>query len=313
MTGFQRLSLTTCVVVFGLIILGGVVRATDSGLGCSDWPHCNGSFIPEFKTKVLIEYSHRTVATIAGFLVLAVAIGAWRSYRKVPTIVIPAFASLGLLIIQAGLGGVTVLSELPPGVVTVHLGTALVLLTMLIITTTAAFAHQRPLTAPRVTVNLSRFALLAWANVFAIMLVGAYMAGSDYGLACNGWPLCNGDVIPSSGATSIEINFMHRFLALTLGIFVVLLATTAWRRRAIAPLIANLAVAALVVYGAQVLIGAANIWTTLSNGASTAHLAVGTLLWVTLGVMNIRIHRLHELLRPRPAEAPDRGMPGLVR
>ena len=313
MTGFQRLALATCVVVFGLIILGGVVRSTDSGLGCEDWPRCNGSFIPEWEAEVLIEYSHRTTATVAGFMVLALAVWAWRSYRKTPTVFLPAVASFALLIFQAGLGGVTVLNELPPEIVTVHLATALVLLTLLMITTLAAFALDRPLAVPRVSGNLRSLALLASANLLALMLVGAYIAGSDYGLACNGWPLCNGDVLPDSGATSIQVNFAHRFLALTLGLFVVALATTAWRQRARSPLVAHLAVVAAGIYAAQVIVGASNIWTELSAAASTLHLAVGTLLWVTLALMNIRINRLHELLRPARVEARDAGLAGATR
>jgi heme A synthase len=109
------------------------------------------------------------------------------------------------------------------------------------------------------------------------------------------------------------MNFAHRFLALSLGILVLLLATAAWRRRDTAPLIGKLAGAAVAIYAVQVIIGASNVWTELADWASTLHLAVGTLLWVTIGVMNIRIHRLHELLRPRSVKPADAGLAGVTR
>jgi cytochrome c oxidase assembly protein subunit 15 len=123
MTGFQKLCLVTCAVIFGLIVLGGTVRATDSGLGCGDdWPRCQGSFIPRLEAELLIEYSHRLVASIAGFLVLAIAVWSWRSYRHVPAIFYPAMLAFGLLLFQAGLGAAAVRNELSPEIIAVHLG-----------------------------------------------------------------------------------------------------------------------------------------------------------------------------------------------
>ena len=52
-----------------------------------------------------------------------------------------------------------------------------------------------------------------------LMLIGAFLAGSDYGLACNGWPLCNGEVVPDVGATSVLVHYVHRVLALLLGMW----------------------------------------------------------------------------------------------
>src|SRR3990172_12631505 len=120
MTLFQRFCLATCAVIFALIVLGGVARATDSGLGCPDWPRCHGSFIPKWEKHTLIEYSHRLTASVAGVMVFAVAIWAWKSYRHARSIFYPAAATVLLLLVQGGLGGLTVIRELPPEIVTVH-------------------------------------------------------------------------------------------------------------------------------------------------------------------------------------------------
>jgi heme A synthase len=307
MTGFQRLCLLTCAVVFGLIVLGGVVRATDSGLGCGDdWPRCEGSFIPRLETELLIEYSHRLTASVAGFLVLGVLLWAWRSYRSVPAILYPAGAAFVLVLFQGGLGAAAVRNELDPVIVAVHLGLALTILSVLVLLTTTAFAIERAPSEPRAPRNLASLATLALGGTLALMLAGSYVSGAGYGLACNGWPLCNGDVVPSTDASSVQTVFLHRVLATIAGVILVALAWSAWRLRDEMPVVSALAAASVGLFAVQVLLGAANVWTRLADEVSAAHLALGTLLWLTLAVLNIRVHRLYELL-PRTAHGRARA------
>jgi heme A synthase len=303
MTGFQRLLVVTCLVVFGLIVLGGVVRATGSGLGCPDWPRCHGSLVPRWEKEVLIEYSHRLVASVAGVLVLATAAWAAHSYRRAPAVLLPAVAAFVVLLVQAGLGGVTVLKELPPEIVTVHLAMALTLLALLLLTLLASLSLQRPAAPLGASRNFARLALLAAATAFGLMLVGAFVAGSGYGLACSGWPLCNGEVVPSTEAASVQTNFLHRFLALTLGIMLATLAYLGWRERRKAPIAAAFAGAALVVYLGQGLVGASNVWTRLDTAASAGHLAVATLLWTVLALLNLRLYGVVEMFGRRRPQA----------
>ena len=134
-SGFKTILLITLCLLFGLITLGGIVRVTDSGLGCPDWPLCYGQFIPPLQDvtyageiievhKIWIEWSHRTLAAITGFPILLVTILAWWKYRKFSLITVPATIALILLIFQVVLGAITVLRELPPEIVTTHLSTA---------------------------------------------------------------------------------------------------------------------------------------------------------------------------------------------
>ena len=304
-TGFQRLCIVTCVVIFGLIVLGGIVRATDSGLGCPDWPTCHGSVIPRWEKHTLIEYSHRLTASIAGFLVLGGAVWAWRSYRRVPAILYPSLLVLGLIIVQAGLGGAAVLNDLPPEIVAVHLGMALTILTLLALITMTSFAIHRGVERPVVPLPLRRVALVAAAGTLCLALVGSYVSGAGYGLACSGWPLCNNEVVPSADSASVQVHFLHRFLALVVGLALVTLVWQALRERHRAPFIAALAVGAFAVYCVQAMIGAANVWTDLADEVTAAHLAFATLLWLTLAVLNIEAHRIYEWL-PRTSGHPRR-------
>ena len=73
-TWLQGLSTATAASVFILVIIGGVVRVTESGLGCPDWPLCYGQLLPPLEYTAIIEYTHRFVASvIVGPLILATA------------------------------------------------------------------------------------------------------------------------------------------------------------------------------------------------------------------------------------------------
>jgi heme A synthase len=296
LTGFQRLCIITCVVVFGLIVVGGVVRSTDSGEGCPDWPLCHGRLIPENNKHTLIEYSHRATASVTGILVLAITVWAWRAYRNVPRILYPAVLALVLVVFQAGLGGAAVASDLAAEIVMVHLGTALCILALLVLIAITSIDLERPLVRPRLSANTGRLALLASAATLVLMLIGAYVAVADYALACSGWPLCNGEVVPSAHVASVQVIFGHRVVALVLGLVIVGLVWQVWRQRHEAPLAFALVLTAGAVYVAQVFIGAANIWTDVADEVSATHLAFGTLLWLVLAILNIRLFALHEWL-----------------
>jgi heme A synthase len=311
MTGFQRLCIATYCVIFGLIILGGVVRATDSGLGCPDWPLCHGNVIPKAQKATIIEYSHRSTASVAGFMVAGIVIIALKNHRKNPAILYPSLLAGVLLIIQAGLGGAAVLSELPPEIIMVHLGMALTILTLLMIVTLTSLSMSRPFRPVFVSSRLARVALIASAGTLVLMLVGSYVSGAEYGLACNGWPLCNGDFVPSSGGASVEVHFAHRVLAGLVGLTIVSLIALAWRERKTAPLIFNLALAAGAIFVLQALVGAVNIWTQLADEVTASHLALATTLWVTLALLNIRAWRLHERLPRTLSESPRTDLAGV--
>src|SRR5688500_10216439 len=62
-----------------IILTGAAVRLTGSGLGCPDWPRCNGeSFVPALETHTLIEFGNRLVTGVVGLPCVAVAIMAFR-------------------------------------------------------------------------------------------------------------------------------------------------------------------------------------------------------------------------------------------
>src|SRR3981081_437921 len=110
---YRALVYLTLSLAFLVVVWGGVVRVSGSGLGCPDWPLCHGQFLPGLDTATRIEWFHRFIA-IAGGLSLAalglITISKYRSQRRVLAFVVAAGT---LYILQAVLGGIVGLLELP--------------------------------------------------------------------------------------------------------------------------------------------------------------------------------------------------------
>ena len=290
MTWFQRLLLLTIGLTFVLVVIGGTVRATDSGLGCPDWPTCHGQIIPPAEKHTLIEFSHRTAASIVGFVFLGVTFFAFKTERRAnPRVFWLAFAAGLLLVAQIILGGITVKKELPTEIVALHLATAMTFMAALIITVTVSIAGSRGVSVLRLASDstFARLAMLTAATAFVTLVLGSYISGTDASLACSGWPLCNGSLVPG-GNSDVGLHFMHRLIAGVLGL---LMLATIWaaveERRG--RLLVGASVGAGVLYITQALIGAANIWTELAAGVVVAHLSMAALLWcvmVTLSALS---------------------------
>src|SRR5947207_6393321 len=114
MKAFRALTVATAIVTYALVVLGGVVRVSGSGLGCPDWPLCHGRLLPPLDVHAIIEYSHRTTASLTSALVVLTAVIAWLAWRRRRDILLPATLAFLLLIVQVALGAITVRLELPP-------------------------------------------------------------------------------------------------------------------------------------------------------------------------------------------------------
>jgi cytochrome c oxidase assembly protein subunit 15 len=243
----------------------------------------------------IIEYTHRLVASVAGVLVLGVVVMAWRRFRRVPAITYPATLALVMILVQAWLGKVTVERELPAGITAVHLTMALTLLSILVLVTMTSLSLVKTPGREAASAGFGRLAAAAALTTLLLMAVGSYVSGAGYGLACSGWPLCNNELVPSADSISVQMHFLHRFLALLLGLIVIALLWSGLRQKD-APQARGFAVSAAILFAIQALVGAANVWTELATWAGAVHLALGTLLFLLLVVLNVRVHRLDELL-----------------
>ena len=293
-SGFRWLILTTILTTYSLIVLGGVVRATGSGDACPDWPRCNGELIPAFETSVMIEFSHRLVASLVGFLVLALVIVAWRTMRNNQIVVWGSALALAMVIGQAILGGLTVINDLPANMVMAHLALASAILALLVVLAFVTWLEERPASTRReAAASFRNLALVAAIATFFLMLTGSYVAGSGAGLAFRDWPLFDGQLLPDGGRLAV-IHATHRFVAAAIGLLIGYVALRAWQTQRHEPTVLISALFAFGLVLLQALVGAINIWTLLQPAAMASHLALAVALWTTLIAVTLFAQRAAE-------------------
>src|SRR2546423_2588980 len=292
---YRALVYASLVASFLVVVWGGVVRVTGSGLGCPDWPLCHGQFLPSLDAATRIEWTHRFLAIGGGVGVAAVVLWAFIVYRADRRILALAIIAAVLYPLQAVLGAITVVLELPPEWVTVHLANAELLLATL---TVLAVVVRWPSTVRVPNGGWTWLAVAAAVGTFVLLVSGAYVRGADATAACPGWPLCGAVLLPplgvdtshaslvprvdfpSTGAPAIAM--LHRYIAAIVGLMVIGASIEAWRHRRDAPGLGPLAIATAVIFVAQVAIGAANPLTGFSPWALGAHPAVASLLWCSV-------------------------------
>jgi cytochrome c oxidase assembly protein subunit 15 len=279
----RQLAAAATATTFVLIAVGALVRATGSGLGCTGWPKCSAHrWLPPLEYHALVEYAHRMTAFVDVVLVALLAFFAWRRYRSERRVFRPAIAAAVLVVFQAVLGGIVVKGDLHALLVTAHFMTAMVLAGTLVVATVAAFSIGLTASPIRSMDGLARLAWLTATGLFALLGVGAYVRGEGAGLAFGDWPLMGGRLIPRLSHLAAALHFAHRALALVVFVLAVALVLAAWRARSHRPAVARLAMLAVGLFAAQILVGAANVWSRLAPAAITAHVAVAGLLWGTV-------------------------------
>lgn len=291
MTLVRRLAILSILATLLQIAVGGFVRATGSGLGCGDdWPQCSGRLVPSLADRAMvIEFSHRLVATVVVALVGTLAVVALLRRREHPRLAWPSIAAFLLVMAQAVAGMIVVSLHLEAESVIFHLGLALALLALLIYVGALCFAAEDVVAAPA-DETASRLGRTAAAAVFVLLLVGSYVSGTGAGLVFPDWPLMNGRVIPNLEIELQAIHFLHRALALVVGAILVWCTVRILRRSETSSLVRKLAHTAVGLFLVEVVIGAANVWTDLNVAAVTLHLTIGALIWGSLVTLTVVTH-----------------------
>jgi len=316
MTRLQKLSIATTASTLLLIAVGGLVRATDSGLGCPGWPTCFGRWIPPFEYHAIIEYSHRLLASIVVVLIALQTYVAWKDYRRVKQITRPTTLAAVLVLVQAGLGGVVVEGGLEATLVTLHFATAMALLGVLSHITASSFCTVKlPMKGPSIAgsdPSFARLTVITAAGTGLLLVVGAYVRAESAGLSFRDWPLMDGRLVPTLGGAATWM-FVHRVLAALVLVLVIWLAIRARTMVSRSKDLVILSTVALSLYGAQILVGAANVWSELSAAAVTAHVALSAMIWGILVAIATVSRRFAAHTKAVETDARSNGKRGTLR
>jgi len=280
MNRFRNLALATAATTIVLFSVGGLVRGTGSGLGCSTWPECEpGRLFPTGTIHSLIEFSHRLLAFAVIVLVGATAVAAWRRYRSDRAVLWSAIVAVPLVLGQAVVGAIVVKTELDPWWVTTHFAVALALVADVVFLAAVATIPKARTDAPRS--GFGRLALVTTVVTAALLLVGTYVRASGSQLVFTDWPLMDGRLVPALGGAATAM-FLHRVLAAASFLLAMWLAIRARTLPGRPPDLVALSTTAAVLFVAQVMVGAANVWTRLRPWAVVLHVALSVLIWATL-------------------------------
>ena len=304
------LTIITSAGMFIVLLAGALVTKTNSGRGCGDdWPLCNGKFIPAYTLESMLEYSHRAVSGIVGILVLITAIVIYRAYGRRSEPFVHAMGALLFTIIQAILGAMAVKWEQSSAVMALHFGFSLLafsftLLLVLSVSAKRSIAAYTTDELPNASFTKKLWAITAYSYI--VVYIGAFVRHTESSSGCTGWPLCNGEVIPSQLEGPVAIAFFHRIAALILFVLIVWIGFHAWRKYGRLTALARPAVAAAVLVCVQVLSGA---WIAVVLGqdqvyifASLLHTTVISALFAVLCYLSIRSWQLQREARLRDAK-----------
>lgn len=282
---WSRLAGSAAVATWFLIVFGGFVRISESGMGCGDdWPLCNGQIVPDMSFATFIEFGHRVVAAIVALLVAVVAVTAWKwadagdpLWTRLKRM---AGLAVILVVVQIMLGAITVWLELPPTSVILHLGTAMLLLALLMAASLNAGAVERGrlVRAPDRTSGTA-----FWTAVFGfvVVLAGGLVANLDAGPACQGFPLCNGLLWPGDNPL-MHVHWGHRLVAYALVVWCLFLPRMVRRSRPGDRGAARAAWIATVLAVAQLVIAAGMVSMSLPDWMRVTHAALAAALFAAL-------------------------------
>ncbi|OZU90194.1 hypothetical protein CIL03_03360 [Virgibacillus indicus] len=277
----ERLAFATVILTYFLIVFGGYVASSESGMGCGpEWPLCNGEVIPELSGDTLIEFGHRVIGAVLFILTIILFAKVRKENNQLANKV--ANWMLSLLTLQLIMGAIVVFYHLPSSIITLHLLIAMIFLAMLIWfwrykDPSASFKHNHG-------IALKKHLNILITLLFITIGIGAFIKHQHYGLAC-GWLDCGNTMLP--GSLPELLQFIHRLLALISSLYILFIAYKAFSINYIA-LKSRMILALLVVF-TQLIIGIMTIVSFISLSFAVLHLAAAALLFAILAEARITI------------------------
>jgi cytochrome c oxidase assembly protein subunit 15 len=269
-----------------LIVAGGMVTSTGSGLAVPDWPNTYGRFMFSFPLEhmvggILYEHGHRLIASAVGFLTIILAVWIWRvdDRRWMRRL---GWIALAAVIAQGVLGGITVLYFLPAPVSVAHAGLAEIFFCLTVAIAIFTSERWREPETPSVDDRmLRRLTIATTALVYIQILLGATMRHTGAGLAIPDFPLAFGRLVPHVWNVGVAVHYAHRVGAVIVTLAVIALAGHVFYHHRGRRALTRPAALLVALVASQVTLGAYVVLTGRNEIVNTAHVANGALVLVT--------------------------------
>ncbi|RPH58859.1 MAG: heme A synthase [Acidobacteria bacterium] len=281
-----------------LIVAGGLVTSTGSGLAVPDWPTTYGWSMFTFPLDKMVggiryEHGHRLIATSVGMLTIVLTVWLWfterrRWLRRLGLTALAAVCAQGLL------GGLTVLFFLPAPVSIAHAGLAQIFF-CLMVSITLFTSRSWETMGERGPVDDVRLRIVASATTVAIylqILVGATMRHTEAGLAIPDFPLVFGGLLPPDWTAAIAVHYAHRVGALIVACAILATAGHVWVHHRSNGQLTRPALLAVALVVVQISLGGLTVLSRRAVSVNTAHVVVGALLLATSLVITLRSWRV---------------------
>lgn len=274
----KRVSLLLCILVFINILFGPLVRATNSGLACPDWPLCFGRVLPPAEFRIWMEVGHRFYSGGIALVLLYLGFYVMKSSELRKNFALEIVFASTVIFIQIILGALTVTKLLDPTTVNLHLLNAvLFLLTVVTIYLKSRTLLKEENFSFRITSLFTSNGILG-LFIFLLVYYQLYMGGrvsSNYaGLVCPDWPLCQGSWVPKPFIGPIRYHVEHRFMAYFL--LVLVLGKFVWAYLKGNDKKEKILVTALLFFcGLQIFLGIINVLWRIPTLLTAVHTANG--------------------------------------
>ena len=268
--------------------MGGIVRVSGSGLGCPDWPLCYGKLIPPMELEPWIEYIHRLSAASSGFIILLMFIACVSRFGISDRRSHLAVIATVLLVIQALLGALTVLSEINPLIALAHTGIATSLVGTLALITASVFVSHKSRLDINLLPDIHRFfrrICILGLTTFVLILSGAYVTRTDgASLACLQIPLCGISITEMMFQQWIHMT--HRIIAFIVAVVMLIMVLHSVILGY--KFISRFVYAMGIILSIQILLGLGNVLLKMPNELRAAHLTAGILFFsVTMVLIGV--------------------------
>jgi cytochrome c oxidase assembly protein subunit 15 len=319
----HRFAIITAVCVFFLLIAGGLVTSTGSGLAVPDWPLSYGKLMPPMVGGIFYEHSHRMVATLVGLLTVILTIWIWRKEQRRWVRVLSLLALLSV-VLQGALGGLTVLFLLPTGISVAHATLAqtffCIVASIALFTSPWWFRDHQLLSEQEGRPSTFALCIATTLVVYVQLALGALMRHTDSGLAVPDFPLAYGQLFPSLGPESIAaynerlihldfrlaaegsitssqilIHVIHRLWALVVAGMVVWTSLRLRKDSASSVKLSSFSFILILLLLIQISLGAWTVFSAKAVAVTTAHVATGALLLVSSVLATLHVARLSRL------------------